>query len=402
MIAYLLGTFASGTVSLAIAGGLVLGLRLLPATLRRRAAASAAVFIAALSIADLVLRASASRLLYYQASQPFLERMPAYPRIPRFVPNLDLRSEDTGNLAAMSGNRRAREPRAVRFVTDSYGFCNSGDSKGPHDVILLGDSQAAGNGTDFERGVARRLAARTGRSVFNAALPGCSPWQQYVSLALLLNEGPPLRKSPKLLWMLFSGNDLDESTGPLGPEALQPRAGFHQMLQRYRTWRRRSFVAQLVRQFTEKRSPVVSVSWKNQEVLFYAPYIDGRRRTVEQLRSHPRAAAFRETLGAVRKLAAERELRLQIVLLPSKEEVYGWILDSSEPPPELRTHFCGFLKEIVSDLGIPFMDLGPGLHRRAVELAAEGKLLFWRDDTHLNEFGHLEVAALLEAARCTD
>ena len=68
----------------------------------------------------------------------------------------------------------------------------------------------------------------------------------------------------------------------------------------------------------------------------------------------------------------------------------------AEPEERLETPFSVFLREIPGRTGISSMvDLGPPLRRRALEEWKRGRLLWWRDDTHMNELGHEEAARVL-------
>ena len=98
----------------------------------------------------------------------------------------------------------------------------------------------------------------------------------------------------------------------------------------------------------------------------------------------------------MRRLADERRLRVEVALVPSKEEVYAWALDGAPPwtSPEEPSGFSAVLAGLCAGQGLRFLDLKPALveaSRRAYE--ESGALLWWRDDTHWNPAGQRVAAS---------
>jgi hypothetical protein len=98
------------------------------------------------------------------------------------------------------------------------------------------------------------------------------------------------------------------------------------------------------------------------------------------------------------RLAGERRLTVAVALVPSKEEVYSWVLDGA-PPWSTRVEPSG-LSNVVRGLceqhGFRFLDLKPALveaSRREYEKS--GALLWWRDDTHWNGDGQRAAATVI-------
>ena len=113
-------------------------------------------------------------------------------------------------------------------------------------------------------------------------------------------------------------------------------------------------------------------------MLFYAPAVHALKWTPAQRRVFQVA----DVLGQLDQVCRERGMRLAIVLIPDKEQVYKNYLPASlnsdeSPIPE------SCLVELEGDLrerGIPVVNLLPAFAERA----ARGELLYWRDDTHWN------------------
>jgi len=104
------------------------------------------------------------------------------------------------------------------------------------------------------------------------------------------------------------------------------------------------------------------------------------------------------TIRAVKTLADREGLRLSLVLVPTKEEVYSWVWKggqswSSQLDP---SGFSVVLERICTEENIPYLDLKPALvlqSRPAFEHS--GELLYWYDDTHLNTVGNRFAAGVI-------
>ena len=82
----------------------------------------------------------------------------------------------------MTGDPSFREPRQIDFRTDALGYRND---TVPHqiDVVVLGDSFAAGAGVTQTATFAHTLATRHGLSVYNLSYPG-GPYEQYLNFSI--------------------------------------------------------------------------------------------------------------------------------------------------------------------------------------------------------------------------
>jgi hypothetical protein len=114
---------------------------------------------------------------------------------------------------------------------------------------------------------------------------------------------------------------------------------------------------------------------------------------------HPNFESLKATLGAMERLAGERQLTVAVALAPSKEEVYSWVLDGAPPwsAGEEPSGFSAVLHGLCAQHGFRLLDLKPALveaSRRAYEKS--GALLWWRDDTHWNGDGQRAAVAVYE------
>src|SRR5205814_10230889 len=99
-------------------------------------------------------------------------------------------------------------------------------------------------------------------------------------------------------------------------------------------------------------------------------YDEASRRTLEQWQNHKNAPAFLATLDAMQRLAREKQLSLTLAIMPSKEEVYRWMLEPSAGAGDVPRSSVRFLTAVARERGIPVVDLGPELTKQGRELAA--------------------------------
>ncbi len=368
---------------------------------RRRTAGLAVLVVAGatgLVAADLALRHPAfQRRLHYRPFEQFVRRWPDDARVLRFVPDVDERRELHGDLAAMTGDPTHRARRPYWFKTDRLGYRNLAVPTRPVDVILLGDSFALGEGTSQEATWATRLAA-SGHEVYDLGMPG-GPGREALSLAWAL---PHLRLRPgaTIVWSLFAGNDLwDED--PSWDGTLEPAGPLAQAWEVWRQVRRRSPLRQLFVPGGEgagERPTVLVRERAGRPFLFYGPYAERAALGLAALEALPGRGHLREALRRVRTMALERGLRVLIVVVPSKEELYPDVLrGGSRPAATTPTAFARLVQHAAADLELlPILDLAPAL--QAARVADDGEPLYWSDDTHWSPRGHEVAARALHAA----
>lgn len=355
----------------------------------------------ALTLFDLAARPLLLYLFGVRPADRYIHRWQELPLLQRYDPSVNFEGMTYGDLAAVSGRSDWREWRHIRFVTDEHGFRNESQGAGlearPLDLIVLGDSFGVAAGTSQEEILSSRLARDFGLSVYNLSISREGPQQEYANLLL---EGARLntREGACVLWLIFEGNDLDDQFYPEleNPQPLRP-GPLSRLANNIRDFRSRSPVHRLL-----SRSGMNLVVEKKfidgQQMLFHADYAQRRGRTAEDVMRHPNFLNLKTTLGAMERLAGERRLTVSVALVPSKEDVYSWVLDGS-PPWSTRVEPSGFsnvLRGLCEQHGFRFLDLKPALveaSRREYEKSAA--LLWWRDDTHWNGEGQRVAATFI-------
>jgi len=365
------------------------------------------------TLTDLVARPVFLHLSSARPAERYIYRWPPLPLLQRYVASVNFEGSTYGDLASASTKPEWREWHKIRFITDEYGFRNEtfhpGFEARPLDVIVLGDSFGVAASTTQEETLSSVLARDYGLSVYNLSVSREGPRHQYANLVL---EGPRLktREGADVLWLIFGGNDLDD---PYNVELENPKPGNPALLTTiataYRDFRARSPVRRLLARidtsFILERKFV-----DGRRMLFNDYYAQRRSRTAYDIMQHPNFEALKTTMTAMQKLTGQRGLHVSVAVVPSKEEVYAWVLDGAPPwstSPE-PSGFSKVLNRLSEERGFYFIDLKPTLLEEArQEYEKSAGLIWWADDTHWNGQGQRAAARviyqnLLAPQRLTD
>src|SRR4051812_43977202 len=337
---------------------------------RGRAARGVAVVLLSacfgVTLFDLAARPFFFYLSRARPSERYIGRWPALPLLQRYPPRVEFDGETYGDLAAVSGRAAWRAWHRVRFATDEHGFRNepapAGDAAAPLDLIVLGDSFGVAASTTQGETLSAVLARDYGLNVYNLSISREGPRHEYANLFL---EGPRLktREGAYVLWLVFAGNDLDDV---YPAELLNPRPRqqglFERLALSVNDFRSSSPVRRLFINGDSARVLERRLA-DGRLALFHGDYAERRSRTAEEVARHPNFAPLKATLEAMKGLAAERRLKVLVALVPSKEEIYSWVLDGAQawPPGSGPSGFARALRELCERDGFGFLDLKPAL-----------------------------------------
>ncbi|MBD0305524.1 MAG: hypothetical protein ICV76_03090 [Nitrospiraceae bacterium] len=366
---------------------------------------SLAALCLTIAATDLILRPMLGVRLHATPMNAFTRKLPRLPSVARWDPQVAVTVETFGDLAAMMGDTALRETRTMLFQTDSAGFRNA-DVERPVDVVILGDSFGAGAGTTQGKVLSQILQTQYGWSTYNLSFPACGPWQQYINLAI---EAPRLKLTRKttVLWLLYTGNDLDDEYGDTWKlEELPWRSGFSAWKVSYKTFRGRSPLHQLAENLSWriKRSPDMAKNVEKRHlpdgrpVLFLKGQEEWGGRSRAQVEQHHNFPKLMRTMEAMKQWGELNGPEIAVVVLPTKGEVYPSILHGRPQRPEdfNSSGFFQAVHSICNRISLPCVDAKPYLMETAGRLwAFSGELLWWRDDTHLDERGHEALAEFI-------
>lgn len=390
----------------ALAAGLILGL-LAGFAPGRRWAALAVVSLAAvclsLTLVDLIGRSVFNSLVHTRPAAQFIGPWPPFPQVSRFDPNVWYDGTAVGDLASATANPANGDLRRVTYVTDGEGFRNSPPIPTAIDVVLLGDSFANGSTVMQDQTVAVQLQ-KTGISVYNMGIGAASPWQEYVNFSLEVDR-LPIRPGGTVLWLLYTGNDLSDVYGDPDLSHLTLLSPFEQWQVSLGTYRNRSPVYQAVSILNNARAaPVETRDFLNgRRMLFLTPQADAAAMTARQVRHHQNWPLLVATIEGMAALTQQHHLALDVVVLPTKDEVYQWVYQKSDPwtSDPAPSGFSRAVKVLSQRAGLCFYDMKPDLiaeSRRAYDRS--GATVYWYDDTHWNAEGQAFAAGALLAHIC--
>ncbi|RPH76842.1 MAG: hypothetical protein EHM80_13785 [Nitrospiraceae bacterium] len=355
----------------------------------------------ALVVCDLAGRPFADSYLHYSPANMFSRKLPNLPILGRWDANVTYRGQAYGDLAAMKGEREYQETREVIFQTDHLGFRN-GTVHEPIDLIVLGDSFTAGIGTSQDKIFSRVLERVYGRSVYNMGYPG-GPYDEYLNFAI---ESPKLALRPQteLIWVLYEGNDLDDPGGEAWDLPSLPwKSDVGAALVRYRTFRNRSPINQIMeglrkRMWGKTDDVIVRTLPDGRSFLFAGWQESWGSRSQSEIEAHSNFPRLDTTMKAMQRLAIERNVHVSALIMPTKGQVYRWVLDQrpAMPADALSSSFALAVLEECHRIRLRCFDIKGFLAAEAMRLyQSSEEVLWWRDDTHLSDRGHEAVAKFI-------
>lgn len=385
---------------LLVSGALTAIVSLLFPSRAARIGASGLIACGCLLAGDLLWRLKPPPVFSYRPEELFLNHWPPMPALGRFRPDAYFDAVTYGELAAMSGRLEYREYRHLRFRSDHFGFPNESIPEQAN-VILLGDSFGAGSATSQDKTWASLLHSHYAAAVYNLSMPDCGPWQELMNLKLELPRVKHTRDTT-VVWAIFSGNDLDDQY----QDRLEPATtnnGMAEALVSLASFRNRSPVLRIFGQALlvaqgGRHPPVLRRLATGRTIMFRPGYITTMQRTLQEIESHPNYHPLIRVFGEMSRFATREGLRVAVVMVPSKEEVYRWILmgDGNSHLDSEPSAFATVVHRLSDVNGFEFADLKPPMIAEARTLfAGNGELLWWTDDTHWNERGHALAASLV-------
>lgn len=271
------------------------------------------------------------------------------------------------------------DPMQVSLATDSHGLRNPREKVDPR-VICAGDSMLVASLVPVDEILTERLQRRLGDEVMNISESTYCPQEAM----LRVRHTVPDLKGRLVILFVFEGNDLSDSAEWQAWRARSGGTG----------WPRTGLIWSLVEQ----------MSWANPAAaapragVFVRP--DGSRERVHFLYDGTQVTAG---MGAFPELAvffgdcardlAKEGAAFAIAFLPMKIAVLHdyceWPEQSALSHPRYWTSpFADAMSSVCEERGIPFLDTTAGLR----QAAAEGRLVFFADDTHVNAQGHAVLA----------
>lgn len=303
------------------------------------------------------------------------------------------------------------EYRQVRYDINRHGLREEAAFSEAR-IFALGDSYVFGYATDEGAIWPDVLEQSIGEDIYNLGVSATGPKQQVQLLEYLLAAHADSMRIRHLLWMIYEGNDLENSYAELRqppevagearepglltalgglPRALREGSVLHAVVSGGVRLRPRALGGTTEIDGVQLRNPLYhSARWGYR--LFNPADIRSATRGEAYVRGHPNAAALQATLRRVRELSRSHGFRVTVLLAPSDVRLYG---ASFEGMPALadRSTFLEHVGRLSGELGFQVVDLATLMKPHAAR-----ELLYYRDDHHWNVRGNAVAAELIAGA----
>jgi hypothetical protein len=319
-------------------------------------------------------------------------------------------------LASPTLVRDALQLRQLVYTIDANGLRNRvpvSESR----LWALGDSYAMGYSTTEGLTWTDRLAELTGQSIYNLGVSATGPALQLQVLEHLLRKEKDAARPDRLLWMLFEGNDLENSyderrllpSATKGFRALLAGTFVDDLLSLPSTVRGRSAIGHLFERELRAARPLASSRGDPYQIdsvplatpvypserwgycMFNPDDVERATRGEDYVQSHPNRPLLDRTFERMRSLADEFGFRVTVMVAPSTPRVHGRDFPLMPQPTEVP-HFIRYVEGLARRTGFETIDL-----LGALSADNSGEMLYYCDDHHWNERGNDVVARILAA-----
>ena len=314
------------------------------------------------------------------------------------------------------------EPRPITYTIDRYGLRNTQSPESSR-IFVLGDSFALGWATDESATWTTMLGEALGEPIYNLGVSATGPGPQLQLLEHFLSTNPDEARPRHLLWMIYEGNDLENSyaerrsaapRAPGGlrglvrgtlleaffraPDVIKQESVLARLLGGALTLRRAApdptrdpYVIDGVRLATPLYH---SKRWGYR--LFNPEDVERASEDAAYVDSHPHRPALERCFERMKELSSRAGFDVTIVIAPTAARVYGADFEGFTPL-SAEPHFIRYLESLAATSGFATVDL---LDRLAPY--ADSELLYYRDDHHWNARGNEVVAPVQHHPRDRD
>jgi hypothetical protein len=309
------------------------------------------------------------------------------------------------NVPALSAPYALVENNTPRSVTtDAYGYRRSRSAM-PYDVVLCGDSFFINDV------IADSIAAALGQKVGNAAIDG----RGTLTMARFLDEPAPGFRQPKAVVWLRSETGIT-ATGFLtqfNQYRSELRPVTNPIRRVYASWRETIFWPNNLNDYLNETSTLrkplqrvaSDINWRylqqrDTTVILgktglpagIAPmqFLNDEKGLLPLPTAQTEIDAIADQIAQVKKLLAERGIKLFFAVAPDKSTIYR------ERLPDGRHYRAGFIEQFYSALqqrDISVINLASGLRKTALEQPTSP--LFYTTDTHWNPRGQTIAAHII-------
>jgi len=271
-----------------------------------------------------------------------------------------------------------KEPRRIRFKTDSLGFRNDRDYHGQK-YVLVGDSFVVGNGSSQEDTLGAQLRDKYGIDAYTLAhAGGVLEYVKYIRHFERVNKG-----DFRVLLFLYEGNDFPEGFSRRQFVLKKPvmRAFPDWYFSLYKRTVLYRFTYGLLSRRSAKPLPSEAITVNGHRMGEFSEYIRATRRETYKFPEPVVDGRFSLVAGRID----------HIFFIPTKYRVYYSMLDGGSRRPLPYAQWDA-VRALGQRYKIPCTDLTGSLIMESARLLGEGKFTYFKDDSHWNKYG-MAVAA---------
>ncbi len=308
------------------------------------------------------------------------------------------------------------ELRHIKYSIDEYGFRETTPLKQAR-IFALGDSFTFGLSTSQDNIWVEVLEKKLSQPIYNLGVFDTSPKQQLMLLEHMLQTKQDTFKIQHLLWMIFEGNDLEDSYKILRSFPEQKNETFSNLFRGTVIdvlasipvlVKKQSVINRILSRRQILASPFGEVDGIDHYLidgmrlifplyhstrwgyrLFPSWLIEISRKSESYIMNHPNRPLLDQTFETMASLSKEHGFKVIILIAPSSPRLYAPYFENF-PRISEEPHFINYVAELSNNLGFSTVNL-----YQSMQPYAEKELLFWRDDTHWNKRGNEVVAEII-------
>jgi len=360
---------------------------------------------------DVVLRHPYFALRFH--SQPgvyYLNRFPKMHKTLRHNSSIKLNAKVAGDLSAMLGKYKDyKKDRSILFITDKLGFRNTRDYKTEwFDTIILGDSFGFAGTTDQSDLLSEQLNSKKYQA-YNISTTSIGLWDEVVTSKYVIKyDKLKMTGNKNIIWLLYEGNDLEGNfyNDVFDPDKLI-NSKIKELSVRVENYYKRSLIKLMIKRMLRRlfssdknqKSPVLRKHFFDKEMLFYAPYVDTLRMTINQIYQNENYEHIKRIVNSMANFASAGGFSLTCVVIPLKSRVYEWVLHDKKPWTSDRSQsaFSIYFQDLCKSNHINFIDLTPGfINSSKMVYEKNGEALYWLNDSHWNDIGQRIAASIID------
>ena len=301
-------------------------------------------------------------------------------------------------------------------IIDQHGFRNT-IPLDQADIFTLGDSFTFGWAIDSAHSWVGILEDATHRPIYNLGIHDSSPKQELELLKYLIETSGNSMKIHTLLWMIYEGNDLEDSHGenrlpnpnnPSHMEQLIEGTVLQSLHEIPFLIKEQAMITKIRDEDIVFRIPSLQENRSNQNIidgiqswfplyhatnlgprLFVPQYIERAGKPFSYVLNHPNRPRLDQVFEEMAQLGKEFSFNVIVVIAPTAVRLHGRFYENF-PPISDKPHFIDYIATLSEQKGFRTLNLLPFL-----STYGDKELLYLRDDDHWNKKGHAVAAEII-------